>query len=199
MLNEIYVIDDVISKGYQNLLEREIVNSNNFSWYMIPDITVPRTTLSEENITKTMPGFFHYYKDDTGVVSSYFPLILPLVHEACGQVNLSVADVIQCRSFMHMPLNERFHRERDYIHIDLELPHIILLYYVTDSDGDLLIFEKSFGDASPRGMNENPGNILKRVSPKKGRAVIMDGSRYHCSSPPTVGPRVNINFNLIAL
>jgi hypothetical protein len=36
----------------------------------------------------------------------------------------------------------------------------------------------------------------KRVTPKRGRAVLFDGSRYHCSSQPTIGYRTIINFDL---
>jgi len=198
MLNEIYVIDNVISRGYQDLLEKEILSSSKLSWYMVPDITLPPSYLSKNNIKKTTPGFAHFYKtENEGVISAHYPLILPLAFEACDKIDFTINDVIQCRSFMHMPLNDTFHRERDHIHVDLPRPHIICLYYVVDSDGDLLIFDKTSGEVSDTEINKNPGEIMRRVQPKKGRAVIMNGDRYHCSSPPTVGPRVNINFNLI--
>jgi hypothetical protein len=38
--------------------------------------------------------------------------------------------------------------------------------------------------------------IIKRVSPKKGRVVLFNGNRYHSSSGPTKDVRVIINFNV---
>ena len=197
-MEEIHVIDNAISSGYQDLLVKELAESPKFAWYLMRDITLARVYLEENNIKKTMPGFAHSYKNtNEGIISAHYPLVLPLVFEACDKINYSISDVIQCRSFMHMPLNDKFHRERDYIHVDLPSPHLICLYYVVDSDGDLLIFDRTCNDVDQSEINRNPGKILQRVQPKKGRVVIMDGNRYHCSSPPTVGPRININFNFL--
>ena len=52
-----------------------------------------------------------------------------------------------------------------------------LLYYVNDSDGDTFVFNETFHDRKDL-------TIRKRVSPKKGRAVVIDSNTWHASSNP---------------
>jgi len=68
--------------------------------------------------------------------------------------------------------------------VDLPFDHLVVLYYVNDSDGDTVFFNK---------QNE----IVKSVSPKKGRVVAFDGSIYHGGGIPKKGPRCAINFDIL--
>ena len=64
-------------------------------------------------------------------------------------------------------------------------PHWVLLYYVNDADGDTCFFDG--------------GEIVRRVAPKRGRAVFFDGRIAHASSGPVETRfRVVINVNLRA-
>ena len=71
-------------------------------------------------------------------------------------------------------------------HVDNEDPHWVCLYYINDTDGDTLFFEN----------NQINSNIIKRVSPKKGRVVLFDGSLWHCPETPTKRTRAVINYNV---
>jgi hypothetical protein len=62
-------------------------------------------------------------------------------------------------------------------HVDVPFPHWVMIYYVNDSDGDTVIFDKQYPD------RENP-QVIKSISPKKGRAIFFDGRHYHCGSCP---------------
>jgi hypothetical protein len=65
-----------------------------------------------------------------------------------------------------------------------------LIYYVNDADGDTFFFDKRYVD------KHHPGelNIVKRVTPKAGTAVLFDSMQYHASQSPTLGKRSVINF-----
>jgi hypothetical protein len=65
-----------------------------------------------------------------------------------------------------------------------------LIYYVNDADGDTFFFDKRYVD------KQHPGdlNIIKRVTPKAGTAVLFDSMQYHASQTPTLGKRSVINF-----
>lgn len=63
-------------------------------------------------------------------------------------------------------------------HVDMPIPHWVLIYYVNDSDGDTVILDKTFPD------REN-AQVIHRVSPKRGRAVLFDGRHYHCGTCPS--------------
>jgi hypothetical protein len=67
--------------------------------------------------------------------------------------------------------------------------HIVCLYYVNETDGDTLFYSR-------KRNGQDYGEITQRVTPKKGRVVIFDGSIFHCSSPPTKTVRMNINFDI---
>ena len=69
-------------------------------------------------------------------------------------------------------------------HKDMDFPHQVMLYYVNDSDGDTFFFD-------------NEGNLLNRISPKKGRLVFFNGDLYHAGSNPVRSKdRMIININL---
>jgi hypothetical protein len=67
--------------------------------------------------------------------------------------------------------------------VDLPFDHLVVLYYVNDADGDTVFFNEK---------NE----IIKSVSPKRGRVVAFDGSIYHGGGVPKNGPRCAINFDV---
>jgi hypothetical protein len=67
-------------------------------------------------------------------------------------------------------------------HTDLPFDHYVVLYYVNDSDGDTVFFHN--------------GEIVKRVSPKRGRLIIFDGRIEHGGGIPTIGPRCAVNFDI---
>jgi hypothetical protein len=62
---------------------------------------------------------------------------------------------------------------------------LVILYYVNDSDGDTYFFGK-----------EKDSELVQKITPKKNRAVIFDGSTWHASSLPSKNHRIVINFNL---
>jgi hypothetical protein len=77
-------------------------------------------------------------------------------------------------------------------HIDNEEPNWkTLLYYVNDSDGDTLIFDKKF----QKDVKHTELTIKYRSTPKKGTAILFDSDQFHCSTPPrTTERRTVINF-----
>jgi hypothetical protein len=80
----------------------------------------------------------------------------------------------------------------DVPHFDSLVPRLkILIYYINDVDGDTLIFEeKCYGD-----YDFSKKKLVKRVQPKKGRAVIFDANRFHAGSWPSDKTRYIINMN----
>jgi hypothetical protein len=101
------------------------------------------------------------------------------------------------RIFLQLPLVSQYRKEHNGVHVDLppHLPHVACVYYVNDSDGDTIIYEQTINDV-PGGSQNVQLTEHKRVTPRRGRAVFFDGSRYHCSSQPTLNYRAIINFDL---
>ena len=70
-------------------------------------------------------------------------------------------------------------------HNDLEREHMVVIYYVNDSDGPTYLFE------------EDGRTIIKKVEPKKGRFLMFNGNIKHAGSHPMDSPfRLVINYNI---
>lgn len=172
------IIDNVLPSFMAEDLESTLF-SKSFPWYYLEDIT--ETSGSKQNTI----GFCHYFKNELGQTSNLYPTICWIPQFALQKANIEYKhEIIQARSFLHVPSIET--RKHDNIHIDFAQNHLVVLYYVNDTDGDTFMFEN--------GKDKEP---TKRISPKKNRAVIFDGLIYHASSSPSITKRCIINFNLV--
>jgi hypothetical protein len=121
--------------------------------------------------------------------SPFFDIVLPFFYFLEEKTGI-VVDGIE-RIKVNMLLKARSNDEGyNTPHIDVPDANFkSLLYYVNDSDGDTFVFNESFQDKKEL-------TIRKRVSPKKGRAIVFDSNIWHASS----NPRQNANrivLNLI--
>ena len=191
---EILVIDDFIDKDYQEdikniLLAREEWGEFLFPWHYVDDVTAG---LDDEN--QGRPGLSHVYveyNDDgsSDLVSNFHDLFIPMLELACGTLEIPTAKILQGRSFMQFPLNLKSD-EVDTPHIDLDEGHrhIVVLYYVKDSDGDTIIYnERTESDSY---------TVKQKVTPKQGRVVIFDGGQYHTAEQAVNSVRCIVNYNL---
>ena len=78
-------------------------------------------------------------------------------------------------------------------HVDLpaEKNYTTAIYYVTDGDGDTILFNEKNG-------HNGPLTIKERISPKKGRMVLFEGDTLHaaCPSISSNKPRIVLNINI---
>jgi hypothetical protein len=178
VINDIIVIDDLLPESYSSEIQNTLY-SPDFPWYYADDITYGQNA---GELEKTF-GFFHLFYTNGQRISPFGSYIEPLYHIALDKANVKVTDsrVLQARSFLQTPNNTT--RKYNNKHVDTTIPHVVVLYYVNDSDGDTHLF--------------NGVDIIKTVTPKKNRVVIFDGSIYHSSGSPTTNKRCVINFNII--
>ena len=188
---KIIVIDDFISLDYQEKIKQELLGlENDFPWYYTEDVTTAGDFDSQYR-----PALNHYYvnfdDDDISEVESvYHHLFTPLLSKACQYLKIPETEVIQGRSFLQFPLKNIDTSVVDTPHIDLDEgdEHVVVLYYVVDSDGDTIIY------------NERTESLTytekQRVTPKQGRVVIFEGGQYHTAQQPSNGTRCIVNYNL---
>ena len=191
---EILVIDDFIDKDYQEdikniLLAREEWGEFLFPWHYVDDVTAG---LDDDN--QGRPGLSHVYveyNDDgsSDLVSNFHDLFIPMLELACGTLEIPTAKILQGRSFMQFPLNLKSD-EVDTPHIDLDEGHrhIVVLYYVKDSDGDTVIYNER--------TESDTYTVKQKVTPKEGRVVIFDGGQYHTAEQAVNSVRCIVNYNL---
>lgn len=196
MIDDIIVIDNVIPSNAQEQL-RDLFLSKSLNWIFFKDIALSDTEIKRKGITKLTPGIGTYIKQDNPfyVDDKLLNLVKPIPERACKTIGGVCTEIFNARSFMHFPLEQSLRKEYDNVHIDVIYDHLVVLYYVNDTDGDTFIFDKTKQDYNdlPNGVQLN---VIKRVPPKMGRAVVFNGHRYHSSSTPTKDVRCIINFNV---
>ena len=116
-----------------------------------------------------------------------------MLSKACQYLKIPEAEIIQGRSFLQLPLRNIDTSIVDSPHIDLDPgdEHIVVLYYVNDSDGDTIIYNEREKDR-PDGIY----TIKQRVTPKQGRVVLFDGWLMHTAEQPINNVRCIVNYNL---
>jgi hypothetical protein len=178
MIDDIIIIDNVIPKVYQDLIENNLLGEMHSHWLLLDDISY-----GHDHVTgMSNPGLVHPLKVDNQIKSPLFNLVLPMVLLALDRAGWKYTDTVMARSFLQFPKDVSTPNNS---HIDLEMPHVVCLYYVNDCDGPTIIYEP--------GSN----NIKKIIDPQKGKAVVFDGKYYHSSSNPTTTRRCIINFDIV--
>lgn len=181
----IRVIDNFISTRYSELIFERCAS---LPWTFVPDISLGSTA------SRSIPGFSYSFflrhdfnnKEPKTIDTQEYNYILPMLLEALHKAelpNVSANQIFRSRARLTLP-NDRLaeHERIDNPHRDYSTPHHVLLYYVNTTDGDTVMFD---------------GNkVVERIPPKRGRAIIFDGSILHASSTPSLSPRIVINNNI---
>jgi hypothetical protein len=195
MIDNIIVIDNVVSKNYQDMIEEKTMLDLNFPWFFNPSISThnPELMLEEDSF-----GFSHLFCSNTVRPMQHISqFLIPLVYEACGAISFKVNEICMGRVFMTVPVKHK-KSPRNMFHTDLPgEPHLVCLYYVNDSSGPTVITKLRDTDITQDNINAMADPPISRlVEPKKGRAVLFDGSLYHTSTDPDFGRRCIVNFSV---
>lgn len=200
-MDDFFVYDDIVSPEYQDWLENIFVNQAGMHWVIVPDLNSPPTTANLSGVNcfvdkvpderKTYGLVRQPITKGQETDPALAALLKGFVFAVTDRIDAKVSKVTAARAFMQLPWDGP---EQSKFHVDDIEPHMVLLYYVNDSDGDTLLSDRRYnvGDTD-HGVD---GSVVKRVSPKKGRAILFDGSIYHAASIPKKGLRCVLNFNL---
>jgi hypothetical protein len=200
MIKDVIVIDDILPKSYQDSVEEEMLGMN-VSWYHLKDVAfsnrgIQHLTSEGWHPLPLRPGFsFRLLELSEGIRHPLWPLVHPIVAEACKRIDFPLTQVIAARSFLTTSLADKV--EYDNPHTDLNISHLVCLYYVNDSDGDTFLFDQRADQTPWDKLDMNKLQVMKRISPKKGRVLLFDGRFYHASSRPSTGSRCVINFDVV--
>ena len=199
--SEIYRIDDVVSIQEQERIKNVLLNERDFPWQFIHDVTLPG-----KNTRQKRPGFVHLFAEanfaprgvsGSKVVSEYNEDVESIIQFGAQKINAREVDVLQSRSFLQLPLSEQLAgNEIDTPHLDLGFDfHWVFLYYVKDSDGDTVIYDKKMTAPDDIPLFETLKEKV-RITPKQGTLIIFNGLYWHTAEQPKKDVRCIINFNL---
>lgn len=186
---ETMIVENLISEKDQVHLHDMIMH--HVEWKFLNDVS------GNNNQPFPSNGFVHVTKHPEFSKPSLIYDVFSGMFEPKFKDILEYKQIYYNRIFLQLPLAPQFKKEHNGVHVDLppHLLHVACVYYCNDSDGDTIIYEQTINDV-PGGSKGVQLKEHKRVTPKRGRAVFFDGSRYHCSSQPTINYRTIINFDL---
>ena len=171
-MQNLKVFKNVINKQKQEELKTLMLENRIFPWYFIKDVSASKQSRS---------GMQHEFCSiQKGINSKYFDNVLPIIHF----IKKHELRVLRVNSFLQFP-NPSF-KTYDTPHYDLPTrknKYTVFLYYVLDSDGDTVFFDKN-------------KKIIKKVTPKQGTAVMFDGKYLHTAYQSNKHMRCIINFNI---
>ena len=176
------IIDNLIPPSYQEQLAM-LFDDGRMTWqYREVTAGVGADVDPADKNIKESPMFVHeIYGYDTGIQSQTFEQIKPILFFAEDKLDMTVKGLGRIKANLqvrdetalgkyHPPHVDTGHHDQGYI----------LLYYLKDSDGPTIIFDKRSNDFGGHvGLKE-----IGRVEPKKGRAIFLNSNRYHASSSP---------------
>ena len=184
------VYDDIIPIELQNNIKDSLF-SNSFPWYYLAD-----TTFADTPMSMARPCFTHWYYTNYTSNSPASNLVTGLADIIANHINFGPYSIIQSRSFMQLYLNlsEKELHTTDLLHTDLDFPHTVFLYYVTDSTGDTVLSKHHIYGVKP---TPEKCEIMERITPKQGRVLVFDGSIWHTAFQPyTRQSRCIVNIDL---
>tara|TARA_Y100000004_G_C8748831_1_gene341485 strand:- start:43 stop:603 length:561 start_codon:yes stop_codon:yes gene_type:complete len=186
MIDDILVFDNIIDSKSQKEIQDIVFNK--VKWTFVADVTNPQKNQQQR------PGFLYNYMKEN-IVYKYHNDMIKILDAACNKINFKRNDCLQGRSFLQLPLNLK-DRRLDAPHIDANKDHLVILYYVNDSDGDTVIYKNKFisEDKTPK-FDEL--EEWKRVTPKSGRVVMFNGKHWHTAQQPEHNVRCIINYNVV--
>ncbi len=172
------VDQQVVDRMHYLLLEKA------FPWYYQSDMLHNPNTLAQGYVKR--PGFINtVWNAGNSLDCPWFDVLL-------GNTVFKVPpnDVLEISANLLPQTNLEILLDKE--NTSHTIPHLKAIYYVCDSDGDTVIYNKMYND---------PGSywqeVQASVTPKKGRLAIFDGSYLHASTRPTTGTQCTLNFTFV--
>ena len=188
MINDIHIYNDIISKEKQDKLENYFF-SKNISWKV-------------ENNTNYLKKDFpqRVIKSTDRIDDEIRSIINEIELNVVSNLNTSLLE--NYRYKINLLKTEDYSKDRnemDGIHIDTNRPHISMVYYINESDGDTVFYtlDGDFEGIFDYLPNKEYSRFkkFKSVSPKKGTVVVFNGLTPHRSTYPIKKDRCVININ----
>lgn len=203
--DEILVITDVVPKSFQEDIANRVQGVNHFPWFLLHRIGHPdyfdsntKSYYTDPNITDDV-GFFHMAFDGK-TTSPHYDFFRTILEFFTEKTSIGVKNLLRIR--LRYTHKGQGHTAEKYAppHVDFSTgqPYSTLVYYVDDSDGDTIIFDKIFNplEETYNPVFAEPLSELLRITPTKGSAVYFNGHRYHAGNYPiNNSSRIVINFD----
>jgi len=187
-------IDNFIPPSYADVLEDIICKSPEFQWVYTPSTNNQKETaiMRKDASSYESEQLVHALYLEGQRRSNFFDIVFPFFYFLEDKTGIKLGAIERIKANMLLR-NDMPPDAYNTPHIDIPDPGFkSLLYYVRDSDGDTFIFNETYRDT---GNSKSALTLRKRVTPRKGRALVFDSNTWHASSNPRENQnRLVINF-----
>jgi hypothetical protein len=194
MTVDFYELDNFLPTETQDKIERLLTHPS-FPWAFVSDSV---GGYGGADGIKGACGFFHNFMFNGSPRSSDLPAALEIINAfektLGGAVKIKKMNRVRAGLFTKHP-----DPEPHTPHTDAKVPHWTAVYYVTDCDGDFILYKETYEDISEEEAKTAKLTVERSCPPAKGKMVLFNGKHYHSSSFPTKTPvRIAITFNFEA-
>ncbi len=198
-MDKLTIVDDFLPLMQQRELEQLTVYNKELSWTYSQDFEHydERQSIkhrkNDSSIYKPPYGqLFHNLVAYNSVKSSIYEQLPNLSKKIESKFGLSVTAIHRMRVNLVLPntANTEQYTTPHYDFHDDNHTAKILIYYITESDGDTVLFDQIYQGEEIFDKK----SVLARVQPKKGRAIVFDANRYHAGCMPRHNVRAIINM-----
>jgi hypothetical protein len=182
-LDQILEVSQAVTKNNRNIVWHTLENTSGIRQYL--KLKNKNITVSEDKQHSHAASFNNKKISDIHEIGSNILNIFAKKHgieiKETLRIKANILNKTDKQNHIHPP------------HVDMTTPHMVLLYYVNDSDGDTVIFDQAYNS------EEIPELTINRtISPKAGAAILFDGLKYHSSSSPkNTKERIVLNINFL--
>lgn len=182
-LDQILEVSQAVTKNNRNIVWHTLKNTSGILQY--PKIKDNNITISEDE-QHSHAGSFNKTR-----LSEIHDIGNNILQTFAKKHGIEIKETLRIKANILNKTDKQNHIHPP--HVDMTTPHMVLLYYVNDSDGDTVIFyEKHSSDQDP------VLTVNRSISPKAGAAILFDGLTYHSSSSPkNAKERIVLNINFL--
>jgi hypothetical protein len=192
------ILDGLLPYSLEQKIYNTVTNIE-FDWHYNPNISIPEKEITEKamindsNIRDTGAFVHSFHSNQQKFDTRYYESVLPIMYFVEKETDLKVFNVERVRG-VFAPKEPHLKGFYNVPHIDNELPHKTLIYYVNDNDGDTILFKEKYISGI---VNTSKKTIDYSVEPKKGRILIFDGLTFHTGKIPSNNIKLLLNFNFV--
>lgn len=180
---------DLVPESFSNYLLNEF--ENNVPWSFTPSASNvgDNYDLNDPNI-RDSTQFVHGIIGYNNATSPLFQSVVPIVWFLEKETGIKIKNILRIKA--NCLVRDGTTGQYNPPHVDVYEPGCMsLVYYINDSDGDTILFDKMIQ------QGHNDLTPIVRNSPRKGSAFMFPSNQLHASSCPVNSKqRLVLNFIL---
>jgi len=200
MNDNVIVVEDFLHKITQKQLEKIILGTN-ITWVYRQSPNYINDIATENEFRHNDPNIFNkefgdfshqlLFKNLKSEVYDLFPDFKNLIQ---NKFKIEVKTLVRININFVFPIG--------VVSSNYDTPHCdfmkgdnykSIVCYINESDGDTVLFDEYSNGI----IDTSKKTIVKRITPKAGKAVMFDSTRYHSGSFPSKKTRIIINIVFI--